>query len=222
MKRKEFVYMNEIILRGPIVRKFSNDVACNFTIKTPRLNMPNVAKDGDVAYNYPEVAFYGSAKDAIADSYKEGDVVEIKGMIQPQKKMSKETGRDYFEQKLVGLEIKPAERILMREFGYDEGEYVEPENKVLLGGVISRISTPSNGVITINIRSFVNGRVSNIQTFMYERNVGKYMEQFRVGDQIFAVGTIQTIRKTTDDSQNRYYRNIVLSAICKAETAAEE
>ena len=213
MEKQEFNNVNEIILRGPIVRKFVNDVACNLTIKTPRLNMPNTAKEGDVSYNYPEVAFYGSSKDTVDASFKEGDVVEITGMIQPQKKMSKETGRDYYDQKLVA----PAERLLMREFGYDEGTFVEAENKVRLGGVISKISTPSSGVISVNIRTYVHGRVHNVQTFLYDRNVGRYMEQYRVGDKVFAVGTIQTLRKKIDDGQDRYYRNIVLNAICKAE-----
>lgn len=217
MERKEFKHMNEIIMRGPIVRKFSNDIACNFTIKTPRLNMPNVAREGEVAYNYPEVAFYGDLKNIAAENYSEGDVVEIVGMIQPQRKTSKDTGKDYFDQKLIGLAIEPAERLLMREFGYDDGQFVESENLVRLGGIISKIATPHNGVITINIRTFVNGRVNNIQTFLYDRNVGRYMEDFRVGDQVFAVGTIQTLRKKVEDGPDRYYRNVVLNAICKAE-----
>ena len=135
-------------------------------------------------------------------------------MIQPQRKLSKDTGRDYYDQKLIGLKINESERLLQREFGYDGGAFIESENLVKLGGIISKIAT---GVITINIRTFVNGRVNNIQTFMYERNVGKYMEEYRVGDQVFAVGTIQTSRKVVEDGQNRHYRNIVLSAICKAE-----
>lgn len=216
MERMTFTHMNDMILRGPIVRKFTNNIACNLTIKTPRLNMPNVTRENEAAYNYPEVAFYGESK-AVADGFNEGDVVEIRGMIQPQRKLSKDTGRDYYDQKLIGLEIEEAERLLQREFGYEGGSFVESENLVKLGGIISKIATPSAGVITINIRTFVNGRVNNIQTFMYERNIGKYMEEFRVGDQVFAVGMIQTSRKVVEDGQNRHYRNVVLSAICKAE-----
>lgn len=211
-----FVHMNEMILRGPIVRKFTNDIACNLTIKTPRLNMPNVTRENETAYNYPEVAFYGEAK-AAADDFNEGDVVEIRGMIQPQRKLSKDTGRDYYDQKLIGSQINESERLLQREFGYNGGAFVESENLVKLGGIISKIATPSAGVITINIRTFVNGRVNNIQTFMYERNVGKYMEEFRVGDQVFAVGMVQTSRKVVEDGQNRHYKNVVLNAICKAD-----
>ena len=56
MERMTFTHMNDMILRGPIVRKFTNDIACNLTIKTPRLNMPNVTRENEAAYNYPEVA----------------------------------------------------------------------------------------------------------------------------------------------------------------------
>lgn len=216
MERTEFKHMNEIIIRGPIVRKFTNGIACNLTIKTPRLNMPNTAKDGEVAYNYPELAFYGDALKS-ADAYHEGDVVEIVGMIQPQRKASKDTGNLYFDQKLIGLSIKPAERLLMREFGYDVGTFVESRNLVKLGGVISKIVSPSNGIVRINIRTYVNGRVNNIQTFLYDRNTEKYLDEFKVGDQVFAAGTIQTLKKKVDDGSDKYYRNIVLSAICKAE-----
>lgn len=217
MNRQEFKYVNEIILRGPIVRKYTNDIACNFTIKTPRLNLPNVTSE-EIAYNYPEIAFYGDLRTIASDNFAEGNVVEIVGMIQPQKKLAKDTGRDYYEQKLIGLSIQPAERLLMREFGYDEGSFVDSENLVRLGGVVSKIATPHKGVITINIRTFVNGRVNNIQTFMYDRNVGKYMESIRVGDEVFAVGTIQTLKKKVEDGPDKYFRNIVLTAICKAES----
>ena len=211
-----FTHVNEVILVGPIVRKYTNDVACNLTIKTPRLNMPNITKGGEASYNYPEVAFY-TASAADADKFNEGDVVEIHGMIQPKKKIAKETGREYYNQKLIGMEIKPAEKVLQREFGIDDGNPVESKNLVRLAGVVSKIATPSEGVISLNIRTFVNGRVNNIQTFMYDRNVGKYMEKYRVGDRVVAVATIQTLKKKINDDQDKYYRNVVLSALYKVE-----
>lgn len=216
MEREAFTHVNEVILRGPIVRQFANDIACNFTIKTPRLNMPNTAKEGDVCYNYPEVAFYGELGRA-ASMFKEGDVVEIKAMIQPQKKISKEDGREFYDQKVIGQEIKFAETLLQREFGCAGGEFVESMNLVKFGGIISKIVSPSKGVAIINIRTFTNGRVNNVQTFIYSRNAAKYTEMFKVGDEVFAVGTIQTLKKKKEDGHDRYFKNVILTGICKVE-----
>lgn len=218
MEKQEFKYVNEIFLRGPIVKKFANDIACNFTIKTQRLNLPNIKADKEVVYNYPELSFYGNLKNFAADNYFVGDVVEIVGLVKPLKKVSKETGKDYYDQKLIGVYIEPAERLLMREFGYEEGAFLETENLVRLGGIISKITSPHSGVLSINIRTYIGGRVNNIQTFLYERNVEKYMEHFKTGDEVFAVGTIQTLKKKLSDGSGKYFRNIVISAICRANT----
>jgi len=203
--------LNQIVLQGPIVRKFANEVATNFTIKTPRLNMPNKANDNDICYNYPEVSFYGNK--LVDDTYKEGDVVKIEGMIQTKRKKAKDTGRDYYDQQIVGLSIEEAKGEL-QFFGHQGGSPEDSLNKVYLKGTISKIVIPAKGVLTINVRAFDNGRVNNIQTFLYERNVEKYVENFNVGDRICAVGRIQTPTKETDEGK-RYYRNIVLSSICK-------
>jgi single-stranded DNA-binding protein len=211
MEKLERQDLNKIVLQGPIVRKFSNEVATNFTIKVPRLNMPNKAKEDDICYNYPEVSFYGNS--LVDETYKEGDVVRVEGMIQTKRKRAKDTGRDYYDQQIVGLSIEEA-KYELEVFGYKEGNPEDALNKVYLKGTISKIIIPAKGVLTINIRTFYNGRVNNIQTFLYERNVEKYIENFDVGDKICAVGRIQTPTKDTDEGR-RYYRNIVLSSICK-------
>lgn len=213
MERTDIKDLNKIIIQGPIVRVFANDIATNFTIKTPRLNMPNVAKEGEVCYNYPEISFYGAEKNTIKETYKEGDVVRIEGMIQTQRKRAKDSGKEFYDQKIIGLSISEAEKELS-VFGYEGGSYVEAENKIYLKGTISKIASPARGVLTINVRTYFNGRVNNIQTFLYERNVGQYMENYRVGDRICAVGGIQTLKKESADG-DRYYRNIVISSMCK-------
>lgn len=205
--------LNKIIIQGPIVRMFANEVATNLTIKTPRLNMANVAKEGDACYNYPEISFYGSEKESIREIYKEGDVVRIESMVQTQKKKAKDSGKEFYDQKIIGLSVEEARRELA-ELGYEGGNYVDAENKVFLKGSVSKIASPAKGVLTINVRTFYNGRVNNIQTFLYERNVGHYMEDYRVGDRICAVGRVQTLKKASADG-DRYYRNIVISSICK-------
>lgn len=213
----EFKQMNEVIFVGPIVRKFSNEVACNFTIKTARLNLPNVIEAGEIAYNYPEIAFYSSNKDEIAEKYKPGDVVQVRGMIQPHKKIDEATGKTYYDQKLIGLDIRPAEKVLKLEFGYDEGDYMDTLNRIKLGGQIAQISSPSKGMISFNIITFTNGHVNNIRAIMYVRNTKEYLEKFHVGDKVFAVGTLQTMKKDAKDGQERHYKNVVLKAICIAE-----
>jgi single-stranded DNA-binding protein len=205
--------LNRVIIQGPIVRKFANEVATNITIKTPRLNMPNVVKEGDHCYNYPEISFYGQEKGIINESYKEGDVVRIEGMIQTQRKRDKDTGREFYDQKLIGLSIDESEKEL-GVFGHTEGSYVDADNKVYLEGTISKIASPAKGVLTINIRTFYNGRVNNIQTFLYAKNVGEYMEDYRIGNRVCAVGSVQTLKKESADG-DRYYRNIVINSICK-------
>lgn len=226
MERMNFENINEFILTGPIVRKNVNDVACNFTIKTQRMDMPNVTKEGDSSYYYPEISFYGEQKDEIANTYEPGDVVSIKAAIRPYRRADRETSRTHAEFRFIGTMIKQAPKILMEEFGYDEGDFVDSENKVRLGGTISRISAPSANVLRVNIRTFIDGHVDNIPTILRDRNVGKYLESLRVGDKVFAVGFLRTQRRRTEETAenaetgrtpSRHTREIILKAICKAE-----
>ena len=222
MEKMSFENLNEFLLTGPIVRKNLNDIACNFTIKTQRTNMPNITKEGDSSYYYPEVSFYGDQKDEIAKTYEVGDVVTIKATVRPYRRPDKEIERNNTELRLVGTMIKQAPKILMEEFGYDEGEFIDSENKIKLAGTVSRIFAPSANVLRVNIRTFIDGHVDNIPTVLYERNVGKYLDTIKVGDKVFAVGILRTQRRTvengeTEKTQVRYSRDIVLKAICKAE-----
>lgn len=217
MKNLERKDLNQIIIQGPIVRKFSNHIATNLVVKTPKLNLPGFVKEGETCYNYPDVAFYGSEKDSVAETYQEGDVVKIVGTVQTQKKVSKDTGRTYFEQRLIGLSIEEAEKELA-EFGLDAGAYTASENRVKLMGTISKLSLASKNVLNINIRTFYNGRVNNIQTFIYGRRASSLMEELTVGDKVCAVGSIQTPKKIVgigEEKEERHFRNIVLSSISK-------
>ena len=105
MDVKEKKDVNRIIIIGPIVGKFANGVATNITIRTPRINMPTNAKEGDSCYNYPEIAFYGDDKTQINEAFSKGDIVRIEASIQSQRKPSPDGGRDHFEQKYVGTSI---------------------------------------------------------------------------------------------------------------------
>lgn len=211
MDVKEKKDVNRIIIIGPIVGKFANGVATNITVRTPRINMPSNAKEGDACYNYPEIAFYGEDKAQINEAFLRGDIVRIEASIQSQRKTSPDGGRDHFEQKYVGTSIKKATPVLD---GLVEGAgtYVIPENVVLLGGTISRIQAPSPGVCVINIRTFVDGRVNNVQSWRFGK-IGDIMDRFRVGDHIAAVGTIQTYRKEVEGGPDQHYRRVVINDI---------
>lgn len=218
MERREVTCVNEFVIQGMIVRKFVNEAAANITIKSPRNNMPIITKEGECSYNYPEIAFYGNMKDA-ADLYEDGNVVRITGMIQTQKRMTVQK-RGFYDQKLVGLSVEPAPKLLMREFGvsgaFDHGnKYIGLENLVKLEGIISKMAVPSQGILILNIRTLVDGKINNIQAFIYDQNIKSYLEEYRIGDYVCAAGTIQTVKKGKSDGTDRYFRNIVLYAVCK-------
>lgn len=217
MENSERKDLNQIIIQGPIVRKFSNHIATNLVVKTPKLNLPGFVKEGETCYNYPNIAFYGPEKGSVDETYQEGDVVKIVGTIQTQKKISKDTGRPYYEQRLIGMSIEEAEKELA-EFGLDAGVYTASENKVKLIGSISKLNLASKNILNINIRTFYNGKVNNIQTFIYGKQANTLFEEFTVGDKVCAIGSIQTPKKivgTGEEKEERHFRNAVLSSISK-------
>ena len=210
-EKKNFVHVNEFKIRGPIVRIDLNDVAVNIMLKIPNQNTPSVAKGGS-AYCFPEVSFY-SGKEEIFKRYKKGDNVEITGMLRQKKRVNKETGSEFYDQYLTGETIVPSEKLLMREFGVDDGTAVEGINLVKVSGIVSAVIPVTEHVTRIKILTFVNGKLNNLQGFLYG-NTKKYTEMFHRDDQVMAVGTIETAIKEKDDGTRRY-RNLVITAISK-------
>lgn len=202
----KFKQKNEFILRGRIVNKNYNDVACNITLRLLRNDVFPNQVDTDRLFNYPDVAFYRNKDDA--NKFNNGDIVEIKGTIQSQR--SKDEFSNFNVQKLVGFEIKQASRTF-DDFGDDFGPFENDENIVKLGGIVSSVRQIKDRVAVINIRTFVDEKENNVQTFIY-RNLEE--NEFNVGDIVVAFGNIQTIRKDYD-GEIRHFRNIVLKAIKK-------
>lgn len=211
-EKKNFSHVNEFKIRGPIVRIELNDVAVNITLKTPNQNLPSVAKGGP-AYCFPEVSFYG-VKEEVYKQYKKGDNVEITGMLRQKKRINKETGSEFYDQYMTGETIKLSEKLLMREFGVDEGPAIEGMNLVKVSGIVSAVIPVTEHVTRIKILTFVKGKVNNLQGFLYG-NSQKFAETFHRDDQVTAVGTIETAVKEKDDGTRRY-RNLVITAIAKA------
>lgn len=208
---------NGFIICGPIVKKTVSEMAVNYVIKTPRFNMPNVISEGTPGYSYPEVSFYKADLKEMANQFKEGDIVKVKGTIYAKNRQPVTPGQNSYVQTLTGISLEKCTSDLATKFGIDLGKYVTPINDIFLVGRVANIMSPAKGVIRINIQTYVDGYLNNIQTFTYRKNTQNILNALKRGDRICARGFVQTVWKEKENDTSKFYRNIVLQDFVKLE-----
>ena len=208
--------INEIIIQGPVVFKNKNDIATNFKVKVARGNLPVTAKEGMDCYNWADIAVYDPLVKVQADAFEPGDEVCIKGYISVTHKLSKITGKMFFDQKIVATSIEPAQPVFEGTDPIDCPSFC----KFRLDGTLTNIRI-NNNTVEFNVRTITHKNVNNIQTFVYCREPEKLAEGFMVGERVCVVGNLQTPRKVIDGNSVAR-KNYIISRIKKIETEEKD
>ena len=208
---------NNIFLRGVIVAKRTFGTGTvQFKIRTKRQSYhPN--DTSQFFYDYNNVNFSGN-EDYIkswVDQYDVNDHVDIDGsIIQIMKRRN--DGKTETIQRLIGKNINPTKRILEEEFGYQNGTYLQNENRFVLKGIVSKVNQFGKNILGINIRTFVDEKENNISTVYFGTN-NKLAEDLKVGNMVCVVGNIQSNKKVYDEDRTEYFTNFVIDGIYQEE-----
>lgn len=208
---------NNIFLRGVIVAKRTFGTGTvQFKIRTKRQSYhPN--DTSQFFYDYNNVNFSGNEDyiKSLFDQYDVNDHVDIDGsIIQIMKRRN--DGKTETIQRLIGKNISPTKRILEEEFGYQNGTYLQNENRFVLKGIVSKVNQFGKNILGINIRTFVDEKENNISTVYFGTN-NKLAEDLKVGNMVCVVGNIQSNKKVYDEDRTEYFTNFVIDGIYQEE-----
>lgn len=203
----DIIYENEVTVSGVIVHKYATEKATTLTISTGRATK---------VPNYPKVVFFNDLAKEADEKFELYDNVTITGNVQSSRRVRED--RIYYTQSIFGESISSTPKAMELAFGVEDGgdKYTQPKNLIKIAGSIVDIATPSKNLVRINIRTMKNGRQSSVRAFYFTQDVGQVMADFRVGDNICAIGNIQTNKKEKDGKVN-YYENVVLKEVQKVE-----
>lgn len=199
--------INELLIRGYIINKYSPQTASGLDIVILTMNVPS--KKSNLP-NYPKVVFYGDmAKEA--DKFKLYDNIEIVAEIQTHRKIV--DGNKTYTQNIVGQSIKETDKTLSTAFEADlGGGYIAPENQLKLKGTVRQCYLITDNVLSITIETYINGRHNFIRTFMYGNKAKKFVSTLVPDTQVVALGEVQTLKKTKG-TETLYFENIVIKEI---------
>lgn len=195
---KEIIYENDIMLRGFVVHKFEAKGATMITIST--------GTAGKVP-NYPKVVCFGKNIE-IAKNINVGDNITVRGNIQSSRR--RKDDEEFYTQSIFADEIMKSPKMLEEEFGITGKKFAPPINEAKFAGVVQYIYSPAKNIVKVTIRTIKNKRISYVVMTYFTKSVGKVMESIRVNNNVCAVGSIQTSKKTKDN-EILHYENVIIS-----------
>ena len=198
MAERTINYENEVIFQGTVVHKYSTPKVTILTISTGRAT--NIV-------NYPKCVCFGKAKEE-ADKLELHARVAIQGNVQSSVRTREE--RRYVTQSIYADEITEIPNASERA------------NYVKLTGEVVSIATPAENILRLVVRTFKNGRRSNVQVFRFDEKAGDIAASLKNGDVVSLVGTVQTTKKEkavegSEDKETIHYENIVIRSLSKKE-----
>lgn len=117
---------------------------------------------GGARSNYPKITWYGELAREVEETVTVGDRVSVIATVQT-KRFEREGGKPIYRQNIVGLGITQAMKKIESTFGLDvdEGEYVDDENEIRLGGTALHIfKVPDRDIVIVTTRTFTNNHVN--------------------------------------------------------------
>ena len=193
-------YANNVNLQGIIVHKFVTPKAVILTVNT---------KSATPKPNYPKVVFTGELRDAVAEMYEVGDHVHITGNIQ-----SLRPRPEIKNQKLVsiyGESIERTKSVMSNAFDINSDDSYKPfVNTIEVAGTVARIEAPSPDLLRMKVSVRKNGRVSFVPLVQFTDRAEEMAERIHVGDQVYIVGCVQTVKKNTHDVEKHFENYIAL------------
>lgn len=204
--------VNEVILQGIIVHKFVTDKVAILTIGTGNATRKP---------NYPKVVCFNEVKDDVRDLFELGDRVRVTGNIQSskyKKEIKNQNTLSVFAEK-----VEPAFSTLKSEFEdadiSNEG-YIPSINKFKVAGKVVRVESPSDGIVRLTVSATKNNRISFIKLTYFVKDVDSIMTTYNPGDQVFAIGVVQTVKKGSDVV--KHFENYVVTSLSKTEIDSEK
>lgn len=205
VRQSDSRYMNNVSLTGTIVKLVSNKTVTVVTLCT---------KATMTVSNYPTVYFFGGSSTKAAE-FKEGDRVNIKGMLQSYDQSKLKKGQS--PTLVIGLNIGYDHPVSVQE---DEADMKPIEsvchsdlNEIEIRGQILAIQCNKNNDVTLTIRTILGGRWSIIDYPYYARNTNQFLRNIYVHQYVRAIGTIQTANVPVDSSEEEAAEDSARGAI---------
>lgn len=198
------VYTNDVSLQGIIVNKFVTPKSVVLTINTG-----NATKIS----NFPKVVCFGELRDYVVKNFDKGDHVTVDGNVQSSIRNEKNKGRPLLS--VFAEKVEFTNGTLGDAFGIEDDKSYKPfVNSLKVAGSVTRIRKLTDNLFNVTIFTRKNGRVSFVVVSHYARNPEEFQQEITVGDEVYAVGNIQTAKKVIGD-ETRYFQNCVATEIAK-------
>ena len=171
------------------------------------LTIVQLATDGGGSHKaYPRFAF---RKDDSVRNFKVGERVDITGHIQNRIIRNAEREKIGYEQEIEGDIILHTPRMLCRVFPNEnipqmDGGYALDRNEAVVVGTVSHVYAPDSGVVILTVEvPDDSGRINHCEVtcFLRQAETARMLMQ---GDEIAAVGVIQTSSKVKDGRRITY------------------
>lgn len=173
--------------------------------------------------NYPKVTWYGDLAKEVEETVSIGDRVSVIGTVQT-KRIEPEGEKPIYRQNIVGRGITRAMTKIESTFGInaDEGEYVDDENEIRLGGTVLHIfKVPDRDIVILTVRTYTNGHVNMPKITLFSRNAEYVLENISEGDAVCAIGYAYTNKSEKANGPTEYFEGITCTSIALAPSEEE-
>lgn len=173
---------------------------------------------GGARSNYPKVTWYGELAREVEETVSVGDRVSIIATVQT-KRFERDGEKPIYRQNIVGQGITQAMKKIESTFGLDvdQGEFVDDENEIRLGGTALHIfKVPYRDIVIVTVRTFTNGHVNMPKVTLFGRNAEYALQNLNEGDAVCAIGYAYTNRVDKPEGSVEYYDGITGTSIALA------
>lgn len=194
-------YENKVILQGKILVKRISKKVGSFVLET------TISSDKKRRDSIRVMVFSESLIKEL-EHYESGDFVSVTATMQSYRgKKKSENAR----QSVVAKTIAPAQSRLQKEFHTEHGNLYDKINEVKIAGTIVGLSdSPKGRMKYIMVRTVTAGRINHVLMKAYANDFTKeILDSFKIGDGIFAIGTIQVAANKSKEGKTKYRESLI-------------
>lgn len=173
---------------------------------------------GGTRSNYPKVTWYGDLAREVEETVSVGDRVSVIATVQT-KRYERDGAKPIYRQNFVGQGITQAMKKIESTFGLDvdQGEFVDDENEIRLGGIAFHIyKVPDRDIVIMTIRTFTNNHVNMPKMTLFGQNADYVLQNISEGDAVCAIGYAYTNKVERADGSSEYFEGITGTSIALA------
>lgn len=196
--------INEVILEGTIVHKFVTPKIAILTINTGTATPTK---------NFPKILFFGETISVIEKEYDVGHHIKATGNIQSSRRKPNVPNQNMIA--IFGETIEKSESIMKQTVGIDtDKSQYNFRNEIKIAGKLTAIEKRFDNLVRIRISTRKNDRASYVNLAYYTNNPDKIMGELSIGDNVCAIGCVQTTKKEAHGQIN-HFENYVANEIIK-------